>query len=267
MAFLKSAKRFRARVSREIYSRVLEALSPESGESRLKEPSVSSGGRKISRLEKPFVIGEIKPASPSQGFISTIDWLKIREAYTHVDAVSVLTEEKYFLGSFFNVAVVSSVFPGKPILGKDFIVSREQIDLLKIFGATNYLVIVDMLEEDEIRFMLNIGGPMEPVFEIRSIRDLSVAEKFKAPVVGVNSRNLRDLSVSMEEIYPLVKRAKETFETVIVESGVSKAEDLKIFSGIADGVLVGTTFMRRLDNVPFLCREIKNILRGLDNVG
>ncbi len=255
MGFLEEVKKHRQAVSEELYSRVLAVLKGDPMEFFSSKP-------KISQLARPFFIGEVKPVSPSRGFISTIDWLQIKENYFHVDAVSVLTEEKHFLGSFFNLLMASVVFEDKPILGKDFVVSLEQLELMKKFGATNYLIIVDMLEEDEIRFILNNDEPLEPLFEVRSMKDIELAEKFGARVVGVNSRNLKSLEVSHREILPLVEEARKRFEVVIVESGISQPEDVRIFSGMADGVLVGTALMKDISITEKLAKSIKNSLKG-----
>src|SRR5690606_30798853 len=138
----------------------------------------------------PGVIAEIKRASPSKGDIRTdvnvAGQAKIYER-AGAAAISVLTDESYFKGSIADLEEVASLV-SVPVLCKDFIVDRVQIDRAKNAGATIILLIVAALEQAELEelFAYAQAEGMEVLVEIHDLKELEVALDLGAELVGVN---------------------------------------------------------------------------------
>jgi indole-3-glycerol phosphate synthase len=194
------------------------------------------------------VIAELKKASPSKGLL--------RENYAPAElaaalagagaaALSVLTEEEFFLGSLGDLKVAKKAVLA-PILRKDFIVDPWQVWESRAAGADAFLLIVAILGDESLRELLELGRSlgMEPLVEVHSREETLRAVASSARIIGVNNRDLRDFNVRMETSLELISEIPQ--ECVAVsESGLRTHEDLvRLRSAGFDAFLVGEQLMR-----------------------
>ena len=213
-------------------------------------------------LKKPDIafICECKKASPSKGLIAPeFPYLSIAREYeaAGADAVSVLTEPKWFLGSdkyLKDIAEAVSI----PCLRKDFTVDEYMIYEAKLLGASAVLLICSILSEEQIKEYIGICDELglSALVEAHDGEEVEIALRAGARMIGVNNRNLKDFSVDTENSRRL--RQMIPPEVLFVsESGVGSAEDVSRLRGIgADAVLIGETLMRAADKKAKL-RELK----------
>ncbi len=196
-------------------------------------------------------ICECKKASPSKGLIAPdFPYRQIAKEYeaAGADAISVLTEPKWFLGSdayLREIAAEVSV----PCLRKDFTVDEYMIYEAKLLGASAVLLIVSILDPAQLRNYLAVCGSLglSALVEAHDEKETETAVRLGARIIGVNNRNLRDFTVDTENSRRL--RALVPPEMIFVsESGVRGPEDVRRLREIgADAVLVGETLMRAMD--------------------
>ncbi len=205
--------------------------------------------RYLRRIDKVGVIAEIKRRSPSKGDLNphiSVERLSIGYMQAGASALSVLTDQKFFGGSNEDLQVARR-FNFCPILRKDFIVDPYQIVESRSLGADAILLIAAALEPSVLRelaaFAHRLG--LEVVLEIHSAEELDACWSPSIDVVGVNNRDLRDFSVSLERSLSLAERIPS--ESVkISESGLHRAEDLwQLKQAGFDGFLIGEMFMKR----------------------
>ncbi|MDE6404355.1 MAG: indole-3-glycerol phosphate synthase TrpC [Lachnospiraceae bacterium] len=214
-------------------------------------------------LRKPGIsfICECKKASPSKGVIApTFPYLEIAGQYEDAgaDAVSVLTEPKWFLGSDAYLREIAEAV-SIPCLRKDFTVDEYMIYEAKLLGASAVLLICSILEEAQIREYLAVCDVLglSALVETHDEAEVDMALSAGARVIGVNNRNLKDFTVDTENSRRL--REKIPREVLFVsESGVSGPEDVVKLAQIgADAVLVGEALMRADDK-----KQMLSNLRG-----
>ena len=196
-------------------------------------------------------ICECKKASPSKGLIAPeFPYLEIAREYeaAGADAISVLTEPGWFLGSdeyLKEIAENVSI----PCLRKDFTVDEYMIYEAKVLGASAVLLICSILSESEIREYIGICDELglSALVETHEEKEVETALQAGARVIGVNNRNLKDFTVDTENSRRL--RSLIPPEVLFVsESGVRTPEDIRILRAIeADAALVGETLMRSED--------------------
>lgn len=196
-------------------------------------------------------ITEIKKASPSKGLIrDPFDPLAIAEVYEKADvnAISVITEEDFFQGRIeFLTDVKKSV--SRPVLRKDFIFDEYQIYEARTAGADAILLIAAILEGAQADEYLHIAGElgMGVLFEVHDEKELDRALDLKAPIIGINNRDLKTLRVDLNTSLRLRESIPQD-RIVVSESGISSREDvLRIESAGIDAVLVGTCLMQSPD--------------------
>jgi len=194
------------------------------------------------------VIAEVKKASPSAGEIAP-GCEASKQALHYQDGgaacISVLTEPKFFGGSFADLSDVSDAVD-IPVLCKDFVVDPVQLFAARGHGADAVLLMVSVLGNevgDYLDLATTLG--MAALVEVHSDDELAIALDAKAPLIGVNSRDLRTLDVTPERVAPLLVRAKASGAVVVAESGVRTRADVdRAATNGADAVLVGETLMR-----------------------
>lgn len=204
-------------------------------------------------LKKPRLsfICECKKASPSRGLIAPeFPYLQIAREYeaAGADAISVLTEPKWFLGSDDYLAQIAAAVQ-TPCLRKDFTVDAYMIDQAKVLGASAVLLICAILPETQLREYLARCDALglSALVEAHDEAEVETALRAGARVIGVNNRNLKDFTVDTANSRRL--RAMIPAGTVFVsESGVRTAGDVAALRDIgADAVLIGETLMRAQD--------------------
>lgn len=203
--------------------------------------------------KKPDIafICECKKASPSKGLIAPdFPYLQIAKEYeaAGADAISVLTEPKWFLGSeqyLQEIAQTVSI----PCLRKDFTVDPYMIYEARALGASAVLLIMSILDEKTAAEYLALADSLglSALVETHSEEEVEAALRIGARIIGVNNRNLKDFSVDTENSKRLRRMIPENV-LFVSESGVSSAEDVKTLRDIgASAVLVGETLMRAED--------------------
>ena len=215
------------------------------------------------RREGLSFICECKKASPSKGLIAPyFPYLEIAREYESAgaDAVSVLTEPKYFLGSDDYLREIAEAVK-IPILRKDFVVHERMIYEAKLLGASAVLLICAILDAEKLRDYIKIcdGLGISALVEAHDEAEIEMALTEGARIIGVNNRNLKDFSVDMSNSARLRKIIPADV-IFVSESGIKTANDVKAArdSG-ADAVLVGETLMRSADKRAMLA-ELKRLL-------
>jgi len=206
------------------------------------------------------VIAELKKASPSKGVIrETLDvpYLAKRLEDAGAAALSVLTEPFYFQGSLDNLRNAARTVR-LPLLRKDFIFDPYQILEAKASGASAVLLIAAMLEADEFRRLLDFahGNGLDVLGEAHTESELELAAS--ADLAGVNARDLRTFSTSLERSAGLIAMLKDCGKPVVAESAVRNREDVLMLQAAgASGFLIGETLMRGDDPGAELGRLLK----------
>ena len=206
-------------------------------------------------------ICECKKASPSKGLIAPdFPYLQIAKDYeaAGADAISVLTEPKWFLGSEEYLQEIASMVK-VPCLRKDFTVDPYMIYEAKVLGASAVLLIMSILPEKVAGEYLAVADSLglSSLVETHNEEEVEAALRIGARIIGVNNRNLKDFSVDTENSRRLRERIPKDV-LFVSESGVTCAEDVRKLREIgADAVLVGETLMRAEDKTGKL-RELRS---------
>lgn len=195
------------------------------------------------------LIAEYKRASPSGLIRLDLDpWTYFSSLKDHVTGFSVLVEPLYFLGSPHLVSIALSF--GKPVLYKDFVVSRIQVDEASRLGASSILLIIRLLRNDLGEFIdyarrMNL----DPLVEVDNLDDAQrVLDVDRDVMIGVNSRDLGNLSVSISRAAEVIRGIRSRADLIIAESGVGSARDAEeLVKAGANAILVGTALMRRVE--------------------
>lgn len=196
------------------------------------------------------IIAEYKRRSPSGLSIERdpIEYSKIMEKYAV--GLSILTEEKYFGGSYDILRKISSNV-SIPILMKDFIVKESQIDDAFNLGADTVLLIVKILTERELESLINYARSykMEPLVEVNDEKDLEIALRVGAKMIGVNSRNLETLLIDKEKQRKILEMIPSNIIKV-AESGISDKKEIEELSKLGvNAFLIGTTLMKSPEKI------------------
>jgi indole-3-glycerol phosphate synthase len=197
------------------------------------------------------VIAELKRASPSRGMIRPQYCRReIAAGYAAAGAaaLSVLTEEQYFLGSLGDLQEARQAVE-IPVLRKDFILESYQVYEAVAAGADALLLIVAVLPDADLRRLLDLCGRLRiaALVEVHTQAELDRAVAAGAQVIGVNNRNLKTMQVSLETSLEL--RAKMPRGCVAVsESGIKTGADLRRLSEAGfQAVLIGESLMTQPD--------------------
>lgn len=204
-------------------------------------------------LAKPGMsfICEVKKASPSKGLIDPVfEYQKIASDYEHAgaDAVSVLTEPKWFLGSDDIFREIRKRIH-TPMLRKDFVVDSYQLYQARCMGADCVLLICAILDTEILSGYLELCGELglAALVEAHDEEEIRSAVSAGAKIIGVNNRNLKDFSVDLGNALRLRDSIPEQV-LYVAESGVKTEKDVQALKNAgADAVLVGETLMRAVD--------------------
>ena len=245
---------------------VEEAAAPRNFIDALRHGHSQAGAWERAR---PAVIAEVKKASPSKGVIrEDFDPVAIATAYSQGGAscLSVLTDSKFFQGSFENLARVTSSV-NLPVLCKDFVIYPYQIYLARSNGADAVLLIAAILSDKDLQYFIKITNAlkMTPLIEVHSVEELDrVLALEGVTLVGINNRNLEDFSVDLQTTCQLLaargRQLQERGIKVVSESGLHTPEDVKkVASAGADAVLIGESLVKQPDPASAL----EKLLEGL----
>jgi len=194
------------------------------------------------------VIAEIKKASPSKGIIQP-DFHPAEQALAYADAgvqaISVLTEEDFFLGSLQDLMLVRSQVK-LPLLRKDFIIEPGQIYEARLAGASAILLICALLDDQMLAEYLGLAHQLglAALVEIHDLPELMRALAVGASLIGINNRDLRTFHVDLavtEQLAGLIPAGR----TIVAESGLMTARDVaRVYRAGAHAILVGESLMR-----------------------
>ncbi len=192
------------------------------------------------------LIAEIKRASPSQGVIrENFDPAEIARAYERsgASALSVLTDRHFFGGSPQNIAIAKEAAT-LPCLRKDFIDDPYQIYEARAWGADAVLLIVAALEGAQLTELMGLATEMgmDSLVEVHNEAEANLALAARCELIGVNNRDLKDLSTDIsvtERLGPMV--APRAF--MVSESALETRADIdRARNAGAKAVLIGTSF-------------------------
>lgn len=204
---------------------------------------------------KPCLIAEVKKASPSRGVIrADFDPVAIAQAYQRGGAacLSILTDEKFFQGSFDNLRAVRAAV-ALPLLCKEFIIDPYQIYLARTVGADAVLLIAAILSDTELQHFLSLIHDlgMNALVEVHTLTELDRVLKLdNLRLVGINNRNLEDFTVDLQTTQQLLTQRQPQLQslsiTTVSESGLYTPADLSFVAEAgARAVLVGESLVKQ----------------------
>src|SRR3954471_9522627 len=198
------------------------------------------------------LIAEFKRRSPSAGALAPeqIDVTAQVAAYERggAAALSVLTDEPHFGGSLDDLRAARAAC-GMPIIRKDFIVDPYQLYEAAVNGADAVLLIVAALSDGDLRSLYQEARSidLDCLVEVHDAGELERALEAGAEVIGINNRNLDDMSVDIATTYELMPNVPAG-KTVVAESGISGRTELEELDRVGvDAVLIGGALMAAPD--------------------
>ena len=220
----------------------------------------------INNNEGVSIISEIKKASPSAGvLVKDFNHLNIAKMYIENGAtcLSILTEEKYFLGELKFIKEIKDKFK-IPVLAKDFFIYPYQIALSKSFGCDCILIIIAALDEkqaDEI-YAEALKHNLSIIVEVHDEKEAEKALKYEEALIGINNRNLKTLDISINNTVSIFEILKNHKGPLISESGIKNENDAKYIyekTGIKN-FLIGESLLKS-DNTAALMKRIIQIIQ------
>jgi indole-3-glycerol phosphate synthase / phosphoribosylanthranilate isomerase len=203
------------------------------------------------------LIAEFKRSSPSSNTNSKqFDIRDVIRAYNkHADAISVLTDNKFFCGSLEDMQEASNL-THLPILRKDFIIDEYQIHESRFHNADAILLIASILSREQINEFIDIASNynMDCLVEIHSEAELDKALDTKAEIIGINNRNLHTLEINLNTTLKLADKIRPD-KIKVSESGIKDNEYVDKIRNKVNAVLVGSAFMNS--------QNIENALKSM----
>lgn len=211
--------------------------------------------------QKTVLIAEVKPRSPSEGELTSSP-LEIADMYakSEADAISVLTDKKYFGGSLELLKQVRAKVP-QTILRKDFILEPYQVYETVLSGADAFLLIAAVLSVKELRDLWLLGKSMnlDSLVEVHDEKDVQKALEAGADLIGINNRDLKSLKTDLAITEHLMKKMPQG-TPVISESGIyTEADAKRVRACGVRGILVGTSILQS----PNPLQKISELKNGL----
>ncbi len=210
----------------------------------------------LNTAEASFIL-ECKKAGPSKGVIrDNFDLAEITGVYRkYASAVSVLTDEKFFQGRFEYLAGVRTLVD-QPVLCKDFFVDEYQVKLAAHHGADAILLMLSVLSDNEYQALAEKAARyrMDILTEVSNEEERERAVRLDARIIGINNRNLRDLSTDLattEKLAPEIPHDR----VIVSESGIHTNRQVKRLSPVVNGFLVGSSLMTQQD-LDLACRTL-----------
>lgn len=214
-------------------------------------PPVRNFREAIHRPGKLSLIAEIKRASPSAGPIRAgADAVEIGKIYAQAgaQALSILTDEKFFSGSLRDLRAVREVV-NIPVLRKDFLLDEYQIVEAAAVGADAVLLIAAILDPAVLKRLLELARDlsMEALVEVHAEREVGIALEAGAQIIGINNRDLATFKVDLAATQRLIQQIPKE-KTSVSESGIRSREDVDLVQRLgAKAVLIGEEFMSSSD--------------------
>ena len=256
------AARRREQLERDMVTVPLAEVK-SAAEAAAKKDTGRSFKKALTSLPSPAIIAEVKKASPSKGIISE-DFHPAEQAVSYQNAeaaaVSCLTEEYYFKGSAEYFRAVRKVID-IPMIKKDFIIDPYQIYEAKAMGADAILLIAAILDTEQMKEYRTIAESlkMDVLAESHNEEELQSVIASGCTIFGINNRNLKDFSVTLDTTKRLAGLVPQG-GIIVAESGIKTAEDMKFLADCgANAVLIGETLMRS-GSVEASVKELRSLL-------
>lgn len=212
------------------------------------------------RRGRPGFILEIKFASPSAGLIRPgADLEPVLTSYgRHADAVSVLTDARFFGGSLEWLLEVRGRI-AQPLLCKDFILDPYQVVEARVYGADAILLILSAIDDVTWRLCAAEAGRlgMDVLTEVHDETEAARAVALGAAIIGINNRNLQTLTVDLDTTARLAPSIPAD-RLVVSESGIATRDTVASLRPHADAFLVGSALMGK----PDLDRAVRGLVFG-----
>ncbi len=204
---------------------------------------------KTKNNNKNPIIAEIKVHSPKYGnMINKRDELDILKIYENAGAcgISYITDKEHFNGDF-EIYKKICENTNLPVLRKDFITTKDELEKTASVGGGAVLIIARLLKENTAEFVdyaLDLG--LDTLVEVHNEEEINIAKETNSTMIGVNNRDITKLelddgTVSLtEKLAPLIPKNM----IFISESGIGTINDLRLALKYADGALIGTSFMK-----------------------
>ncbi|KAK0589796.1 hypothetical protein LWI29_018621 [Acer saccharum] len=211
------------------------------------------------RTGLPGLIAEVKKASPSRGILrEDFDPVEIAHAYEKGGAacLSVLTDEKYFKGSFENLEAIRNAGVKCPLLCKEFIVDAWQIYYARTKGADAILLIAAVLPDLDIKYMIKICKMLglATLVEVHNEREMDRVLGIEGvELIGINNRSLETFEVDISNTKKLLEgergqKIREKDIIVVGESGLFTPDDIAyVQEAGVKAVLVGESIVKQSD--------------------
>jgi indole-3-glycerol phosphate synthase len=194
------------------------------------------------------IIAEIKMASPSAGnfldILSVKDRAKLYKK-AGADAISVVTDKKYFGGDLDFIKQVKAVVD-LPLLQKDFIIDKVQIEESAYVGADALLLIARILDKKTLQRFVKLCKDygIEPVVEVYDVYDINKAIESGTKIIAVNARDLDSFQINIDRSIKLIKQIAAGY-TILGFSGIFSKQDMVKYRAVGvNAVLVGTVLMQ-----------------------
>ena len=218
--------------------------------------------------QKPAYILECKKASPSKGLIrAEFNLEDIANVYKHyASAVSVLTDEKYFQGNFEFLPLVRDIV-SQPVLCKDFMISEYQVYLARYYQADAILLMLSVVNDETYRVLADLAHSlgMGVLTETSNEEEFERALALGAKIIGVNNRNLHDLTVDLNRVVELTQKYADRIPAdvrIISESGIYNHKQIRQLQKVAHGFLIGSSLMGNQD----LNNAVRSVIFGENKV-
>ncbi|MFK4998598.1 indole-3-glycerol-phosphate synthase [Bacillus sp. N9] len=177
-------------------------------------------------------------------------------------AISVLTDKTFFKGSMADLSAVSKAVD-VPLLCKDFMIDRIQIDVAKDHGASVILLIASALPEERLSELYQYAKSLhlDVLFEVHDEKEAETALRIGANIIGINNRNLKTFEVDLAATERVASLLEKEDVLLISESGIRYREDVtRVEAAGAQAILVGETLMRS-DDIAKTMEDIRIPLR------
>ena len=229
--------------------------------------NISSFKEKIEKNntnKKISIIAEIKKSSPSAGIIIQ-DFNPVDIAKVYLDngatCLSVLTEEKFFLGDFDHIKKIKQNYD-IPILCKDFFIDPYQVALAKNFGADCILIILSAVDKMLAKDLYQTANQLNlsTIVEVHAQNEAEFALSFEKALIGINNRNLKTLETSLNTSVKLSEILIHHKSPLISESGINSVKDINFLIEEAKihNFLIGESLLKS-ENIASKLRKFTEI--------
>jgi indole-3-glycerol phosphate synthase len=199
--------------------------------------------KNIKRLNSIGLIAEFKLSSPYKKIrnkIYSINYITKKYDITGISGISIITDNRYFLGKIDNVLITRLNRPLIPLLRKDFIIDEYQIIASKAFGADVILLITEIISKEKIKIISSLAKKLslEIILELNSINEINKINDC-IDFIGVNNRNLKNFYVNVNNSVKLINYIKKK-HILLSESGINNGQIIELLNKIGvRGFLIG----------------------------